>query len=280
MKVIKRIEELSEAIIRYKKLGKKIGFVPTMGYLHEGHLSLVKKAVRDNDIVVVSIFVNPAQFGPKEDFKHYPRNLKRDQKLLRSVKTDILFAPTVHEIYPPGFRHYLQPGPLARYLCGPKRPGHFRGVVTVVRRLFDLVKPDRAYFGEKDYQQVRIIEAMVKTHRLKVLIRTRPIVREKGGLAMSSRNRYLSAENRPRALSLYQSLKKAEKLILKGEKNPVVVKKSIGFVLKDKVDKIDYIAIADPKTLKPVKKIKLPVLIALACFISPTRLIDNLVIKR
>ncbi len=280
MKIIKNPKELNHIIMRLKKKNKRIGFVPTMGYLHEGHLSLVRRARKENDIVIVSIFVNPTQFGPKEDYKNYPRDLNQDKRLLAAKKVDYLFLPSRSLIYPKGFKNYINPGPLARHLCGLKRPGHFRGVVTVVNRLFEIVQPDRAYFGEKDYQQVKVVQDMVRTQNLDVTIKTCPIIREKDGLAMSSRNRYLSKKERIHAKSLYQSLVQAKKMIDSKETNPMRVKKMIEMILKPNVDKIDYIEIVNPQKLTSVRKIKLPILIALACFVGRTRLIDNMVIKR
>ena len=280
MKIIKNSNQLHEILGLLKKKGKTIGFVPTMGYLHEGHLSLVRQARSENDIVVVSIFVNPTQFGPKEDFKKYPRDFKRDRLLLSPEKVDYLFFPAQTSIYPNGFQGYIEPGPLARYLCGPKRPGHFRGVATVVYRLFEIVQPNRAYFGEKDFQQVKVIQAMVQKKKLRVRIKPCPIVREKDGLAMSSRNRYLSIVDRIRARAIFQSLNLAKKLIRAGKKNPKQLKQALCAYLKPYVDKIDYVEFMDPEKLVPLKRLDPPILIALACFVGPTRLIDNLVVKR
>ncbi len=279
MQLIKSARELTEYLSQARRSGKRIGFVPTMGYLHEGHLSLVRCARRKNDIVVVSIFVNPTQFGPREDFRHYPRNLSRDKKLLKSGRVDYLFVPSRSSIYPKGFKNFINSGPLARYLCGPKRPGHFRGVTTVVNRLFEIVKPHVAYFGEKDFQQARVIEETVRRLRLPVKIKTCPIVREADGLAMSSRNRYLSKRERISARSLYQSLLLAKQLIRSGERDTNRIKKAVRSVLTNHASKIDYIEVVDPKKLLPVKQIRRPVLIALACYLGSTRLIDNLLIK-
>lgn len=279
MKLIQSPSKLNQLVHQLKKMGKRIGFVPTMGYLHEGHLSLIKRAHHENDIVVVSIFVNPAQFGPKEDFKRYPRDLKRDKKLLQQVHVDYLFVPTARSVYPKGFQEFVNPGLLAQYLCGPKRPGHFRGVATVVNRLFQMVEPDAAYFGEKDYQQLRIIEEMVKRFRLPIAIKRCPLIRERDGFAMSSRNRYLSTKGRIQARALYQSLLKAHQLIRRGERNADKVKKEIRKFLKPYVTKIDYVEISDPSTLVSVNRIKSSILVALACFVGTTRLIDNKVIK-
>ena len=280
MKVLKSAKRLTSVIARFKKKGKRIGFVPTMGFLHEGHLSLVRKARRENDIVAVSIFVNPTQFGPHEDYRRYPRHRARDTRLLKREGVDYLFVPSRSSIYPSHFRDYVRPGPLARYLCGPKRPGHFRGVATVVKRLFDIVAPYAAYFGEKDYQQARIIESMVKRFQLPVRIKTSPIVREQDGLAMSSRNRYLSREERISARFLYQALLLARKLVRQqGVRDVRRVKQAVQNVLAPHVTKIDYVAIVHPQTLKPLKRVNHSALIALACYVGRTRLIDNMVVR-
>ena len=280
MQVIKSPKKLNLILEHLRQKGKRIGFVPTMGALHEGHLSLIRRAKDENDVVVVSIFVNPTQFGPKEDFKRYPRNLKRDQKLLKASRVDFLFAPSRTSVYPKRFKHFINPGPVARYLCGPKRPGHFRGVATVVSWLFEMVKPDRAYFGQKDYQQTRVIEEMVRRFRLPIRIKMCPTVREKDGLAMSSRNQYLTKKERTLAPSLYQSLLLAKGLIRAGERSSEKVKKAVRHNLMGRVTKIDYIEVVNPKTCAPVQLIRGGVLVALACFIGPTRLIDNLLIQR
>ena len=279
MKEVRNPEALTKWVKAQKKRSRSVGFVPTMGALHEGHLSLVRTAKKENDLAAVSIFVNPTQFGPKEDFKHYPRNLKRDEKLLKRENVDFLFAPSRTSIYPKRFRNFINPGPAARYLCGPKRPGHFRGVATVVNRLFEMAKPDRAYFGQKDYQQARIIEEMVRRLKLPVRIKICPIIREKDGFAMSSRNFYLSKKERTLAPSLYRALLLAKKLVRAGEHSSEKVKKAIRHRLIGRVTKIDYIEVVDPKTCAPVQSVRGPVLAALACFMGSTRLIDNLLIK-
>jgi len=247
MQLIKSTRELTGRLRSLRQSGKRIGFVPTMGCLHEGHLSLVSRARRENDIVVVSIFVNPTQFGPQEDFKRYPRNLKRDKQLLKAEGADYLFVPSCSSIYPKGFRNFINPGPLARYLCGPKRPGHFRGVATVVNRLFEIVKPHAAYFGEKDYQQVRIVEEMVRKLRLRVKIKTCPIIREADGLAMSSRNRYLSKRERISACAIYRSLLEVKHLIHAGERDAGKIKRAVRDLLASHVSKIDYVEVVDPR---------------------------------
>lgn len=280
MKIIKNPKQLSETINRLHQQGKRVGFVPTMGYLHEGHLSLVRRARRENDLVIVSVFVNPIQFGSKEDLKRYPRNLNRDKRLLSLEQVDYLFLPKKETIYPKAFQDYIHPGEIARRLCGAKRPGHFRGVATVVNRLFEIVHPDRAYFGQKDYQQIKVIQEMVRQRNWNVQIKTCPIVREKDGLAMSSRNAYLSKQERIRARAIYQSLFQAKKLIQLGETDASLVKKETQRYLKPYVSQVDYVDLVDPEKLQPVKRIRFPLLMAVACYVGRTRLIDNLLIKR
>src|SRR3989338_4091671 len=217
MKLISNLKQLSFEVKKIKKENKTIGLVPTMGYLHEGHLSLMRQAKRDCHISLVSIFVNPTQFGPKEDYKKYPRNLKRDLTLARSAGVDIVFSPSAEEIYPENYRTYVNVEKLTDGLCGASRPGHFRGVATIVTKLFNLVRPDIAYFGQKDAQQARVIEKMAEDLNTGIKIKVMPIVREAAGLAMSSRNVYLNKEERKEAIVLYQSLKLAKKMILSGE---------------------------------------------------------------
>ncbi len=277
MRVVKSVKEMQAISRSYCKTGKEVGFVPTMGYLHEGHLSLVRRAREKNDIVVVSIFVNPTQFGPNEDYERYPRDEERDRKLLIDEEVDYLFIPSVSEMYPEGFSTYVEVLGLTEGLCGAKRPGHFRGVATVVTKLLNIVQPTRAYFGEKDYQQLQVIKRLVKDLNIPVEIVGCPIVREKDGLAMSSRNTYLSPEERESALSLYRGLKLAEELFERGERNPEVIKEKVReFILSHPhVKKVDYVEIVDPENLKPVKEVKEGDVIALAVFVGNTRLIDN-----
>jgi len=281
MLVVDKIARLREEISKLRKEGKSIGFVPTMGYLHEGHLSLVRKAKEENDAVVVSIFVNPTQFAPGEDFERYPRDLERDKKLLVEEGVDILFLPTVEEMYPRGFSTYVEvTGLLTNTLCGAKRPGHFRGVTTVVSKLFNIVMPDRAYFGKKDYQQLKVIERMVKDLNFPIEIVGCPIIREGDGLAMSSRNVYLSPEERKAATVLYRSLLFAKKYFDSGRKDANLLKRKLEELINSEplVKKIDYVEIVDGETLEPVKQLYPGVLIALAVFIGKARLIDNWVI--
>ncbi len=280
MEVIKSISDMKEKSAFFKKKGETIGFVPTMGYLHEGHLSLVRLAKKRADRVVVSIFVNPLQFGPSEDYHVYPRDLERDFSLLEKEGVDVVFVPDDKEMYPPDYQTYVEVTRLTQGLCGAFRPGHFKGVTTVVLKLFNIVKPDIAVFGEKDYQQLKVIQQMVKDLNLDVEIIPHPIVREEAGLAMSSRNAYLSEEERHSAVALYQSLKMAERIIHDGERDAERVKTLIrDYLEKFPHNKVQYVEIVDPETLESVAEIKGPVLIALAVFVGKTRLIDNRLVK-
>ncbi|RUM42367.1 MAG: pantoate--beta-alanine ligase [Desulfurobacterium sp.] len=280
MRVVKSIKEMQSISESLRKTGKTIGFVPTMGYLHDGHMSLVECARRENDVVVMSIFVNPVQFAPGEDFERYPRDLERDRKIAQEKGVDYLFVPEVSEMYPPGYSTYVEVEGITEVLCGAKRPGHFRGVATVVTKLFNIVKPHRAYFGKKDFQQLKVIERLVKDLNFDVEVIGCPIVREKDGLAMSSRNVYLSPEERESATSLYRALKLAKELFEKGERDPEVIKSRMEELILSHphVKAIDYIEIVDPETFKPVDEIKEGTLIALAVFVGNARLIDNWVV--
>ncbi len=280
MRLFTQPQKLSKFLKSERRTGLKIGFVPTMGFLHQGHLSLVAKAKSENDVVVVSIFVNPAQFGPSEDFKRYPRDVAGDKKLLVDAGVDCLFVPTQKAVYPRGFQKLMSVGVLDQYLCGPKRPGHFRGVATVVKRLFEMIEPDKAYFGQKDYQQVKVVESLVKRFKFPIQIRVCPIMREKDGLAMSSRNVYLTSDERKRALALHQSLRLAKRMIQNGVTNVSEIRHKMKAVLSGKVNQIDYAEVADSETLKPLRRLKETMLIAIACFVGQTRLIDNLLVKR
>ncbi len=264
---------------RAKEQGKIIGFVPTMGYLHEGHLSLVEAARAKTDIVVVSIFVNPAQFGPKEDLSKYPRNFKRDKLLLSSFNVDVLFLPSSGAMYPKGFCSYVEVEGISNKLCGRARPGHFRGVATVVAKLFNVVSPDFAFFGEKDFQQQFIIKRMVKDLDLPVQVLTLPTIREFDGLAMSSRNKYLTPEQRRSAPRLYKALLLAREIARRGERSAAkLIAELIHYIKKDPNIKIEQIRVVDPHSLEELKKIKKPALVLLAAFIGKARLIDNLLI--
>lgn len=280
MKTIVRIPEMKEVARELRAQAKKIGFVPTMGFLHEGHLSLIRECQRAADATVVSIFVNPLQFGPKEDFKEYPRDLERDAGLLEAEGVDFLFYPEASEMYPKGFRTMVEVIGLQDKLCGRSRPGHFRGVCTVVLKLFHIVQPDIALFGQKDAQQALILQKMVKDLDLDVDIRVLPIVRESDGLALSSRNTYLDVKERQAALVLRKSLVEAERMFEAGERRAgVILAKMKELVSQEPLARIDYVEIVDLEELDPVETIDRDVLVALAVYIGRTRLIDNIVLK-
>lgn len=270
------LRELRAVLAAARREGKRIGLVPTMGALHEGHLSLVRAARAECDAVVVSIYVNPTQFGPTEDLAKYPRTLQADLDLLAGCGTDFVWAPADAEVYRPGHATWVEVGAVAEPLEGECRPGHFRGVATIVLKLFNAVQPDAAYFGQKDYQQAAVIRRMAADLDVPVEIRVCPIVREADGLAMSSRNRYLSQSARRRALVLWQSLQLAAGLVAGGERRAAVIAQRMREVILTAGDaRIDYIALVDPETLQPVETIARPILAALAVRIENTRLIDN-----
>ena len=277
MQVTKTIEETRKQIKAWKKEGKTIGLVPTMGFLHEGHASLIKKCREQNDIVVVSDFVNPTQFGPTEDLEAYPRDFERDSKLCESLGADLIFCPEPSEMYhdPHAF---VSIDTLSETLCGKTRPIHFKGVCTVVTKLFHIVAPDRAYFGQKDAQQLAVIRHMVSDLNFGIEIVGCPIIREEDGLAKSSRNTYLSPEERKAALVLSRSLKLGKKLIEDGEKDAKKVIAAIrGEIEKEPLAKIDYVEIVDWNTLEPVDSTEGEILTAMAVYIGKTRLIDNFI---
>jgi len=278
MRIVYEPHEMREIANKYREWGKTIGFVPTMGYLHKGHLSLVKESKKNNDITFVSIFVNPTQFAPNEDLDKYPRDIKRDEELLKSEGVDFLFYPTVENMYPNGFQTYVNVDNLTQMLEGASRPTHFRGVTTVVSKLFNITNPHRAYFGKKDAQQLIVIKKMVEDLNFDVEIVGLPIVRESDGLAMSSRNKYLSPKEREEAVCLYQSLQKAKELINNGVNDTETIKQEMHkIIVKYEIPKIDYISINSLSELKELKKIeKDNTLISLAVFVGKTRLIDNL----
>jgi pantoate--beta-alanine ligase len=253
-----------------------VGLVPTMGFLHEGHLSLVRRARADCDTVAVSIFVNPEQFGPGEDLDRYPRDEKRDLALLRTEGTDIVFMPPAEEVYPPGFDDWVEVrGPITERLEGEHRPGHFRGVATVVARLFRIVRPDLAYFGDKDAQQLRVIRCLTHDLGLPVDVVGLPIVREPDGLAMSSRNAYLSSDDRARALSLSRALREAKRAFGAGERHAGVIRDAARHTLEAAGVGVDYVSVADEATLEEIETIDRPALLLLAARVGATRLIDN-----
>ncbi|SHE85342.1 pantothenate synthetase [Marinitoga hydrogenitolerans DSM 16785] len=279
MELIENINKMKEIRNKLIKEGKSIGFVPTMGYLHKGHLSLVEQARKDNDIVVVSIFVNPTQFGPNEDFDRYPRDLNRDMDLLKPFNVDYIFHPLVEEMYARDYSTYVEEVKLTKVLCGKSRPGHFKGVTTIVSKLFNIVRPTRAYFGQKDAQQFRVLRKMVDDLNMDVEMVEMPIIREKDGLAMSSRNIYLNNEERLQALALNKSLKRAKELFENGERDVNKIKNEMKKIFDENpLVKIDYIEIVDEYSLENVEKIEGKVLVAVAAFVGKARLIDNIIL--
>ncbi len=280
MKSVDSISRMSTLAKMLRKEGKTIGFVPTMGYLHDGHLSLVKAAKKHTDVVVMSVFVNPLQFGPKEDFERYPRNFKRDEQLAGDAGVDVIFYPSVKDMYRDGYATFVAVERLTEGLCGASRPGHFRGVTTVVAKLFGIVRPDVAYFGQKDAQQAAVIRKMAQDLNMGDEIKVMPIIRDKDGLAMSSRNTYLSETERKDALALCQSLKKAESLIAGGETDARRIIKMIRDTVASKPSvKIEYVSIVDAKELVELETITKEALIAVAAHVGKTRLIDNIIVK-
>lgn len=278
-KLVNTVETLRAEIAALRRAGKKIGLVPTMGALHAGHLSLVRAAKAECDVVVVSIYVNPSQFGPAEDFSKYPRTLDADVALLTDCVTDLVFAPANDEVYRAGHATWVDVESVTGPLEGVCRPGHFRGVATIVLKLLNMVQPDVAYFGQKDFQQALVIRRMVADLDVPVEIRVCPIVREADGLAMSSRNRYLSPAARQRALVLSQSLRLAGKLVDEGERRAAAIAERMTALIQTADDaRIDYVAIVDPDTLQPLEQITGPTLAALAVKIENTRLIDNCIL--
>jgi len=279
VRLITSVWAMKSAASRLRAEGRTIGLVPTMGFLHEGHLSLVRASKRAADVTVVSVFVNPAQFGPREDLKTYPRDLKRDARLLRAEGADILFHPRAEELYPPGYRTHIEVHGLQNRLCGASRPIHFRGVCTIVLKLFHIVRPDRAFFGQKDAQQAVIVRRMAGDLDLDVRIEVRPIVREPDGLALSSRNAYLSPAERRAALVLTRGLEEAKIMVGRGEKRSAAVLARIRRrVAAEPLARLDYAAVVDPEDLEPLSVIDGRALIALAVFIGRTRLIDNVTV--
>lgn len=280
MKIVKTINEVREIISEWKLSGYKIGLVPTMGYLHEGHQSLISRSL-ENDKTVVSIFVNPIQFGPNEDYDAYPRDLESDAEKCRKSGADLIFAPDASEMYENDFSTFVDMSGPTDELCGIKRPGHFKGVCTVVSKLFNIVTPDRAYFGQKDAQQLAVIKRMVRDLSFGIEIIGCPIVREEDGLAKSSRNTYLNAEERKAAVIISKALKAGRSMIIEGETD---ASKIVSFI-KSKIEteplaKIDYVKAVDANSIKPIEEIKGKILIAAAVYFGKTRLIDNFIIER
>ncbi|MBN2409645.1 MAG: pantoate--beta-alanine ligase [Candidatus Aminicenantes bacterium] len=279
MKKIAAVERMKAAAGEIKTQGRILGFVPTMGYLHEGHLSLVRESLKKADATVVSIFVNPLQFGPREDFRRYPRDPERDEALLEEAGVDILFHPADLDMVPDGFRTTVEVSGLQDKLCGRSRPGHFKGVATVVLKLFNIVRPDYAFFGQKDAQQAIILRRMTKDLDLDTKIEIRPIVREEDGLALSSRNMYLNPEERRAALVLFRSLKKAHAMWAAGEREAGSIRgEMLRLIGSEPLARVDYVEIVDSDTLETVDRINGKTLVAVAVLIGNTRLIDNTIL--
>ncbi len=281
METISSIQEMNARSLEALKRGISIGFAPTMGFLHEGHLSLFKRCREENDLVVASIFVNPIQFGPNEDLARYPKDLEGDKAKLESEDVDILFLPDQDELYPSGFKTKVTVGKISEKLCGQSRPALFDGAATIVLKLLNIIRPQKAYFGEKDWQQLEVISTMVKDLNLDTEIERVPIFRENDGLAMSSRNSYLSELERKSALSLNKALTKAKSLVLQGENDAVLIKKEIETIISSEpATKIDYISVCDPSTFVEQREINQKTLIALAVNVGAARLIDNCIVER
>jgi len=281
MKICNSVEEMRAALRHAKGSTQRIGFVATMGALHEGHLSLVRAAKAQADVVVASIFVNPTQFGPNEDFSRYPRTFESDCQMLNQEGVDLLFAPSVEDMYPTGAVTYVTVEDLSERLCGKSRPGHFRGVTTVVSKLFNIIGPDLAFFGQKDAAQAAIIRRMVRDLNFPVEVVVSPIVREPDGLAMSSRNAYLDAGQRKSALVLSRALSRVKAAFDKGEQTAAkLIDVGIRVLKSEPGAQLDYLEIVDPETLEPVEFVRGSALVAVAAFVGTTRLIDNVVLQK
>lgn len=279
MRIIKTVKEMKAVSSRIRKEGRIIGFVPTMGALHEGHLSLIKEARRVSDVVAVSIFVNPTQFGPEEDYKGYPREPEGDRKQCKEAGVDLLFVPSVEEMYPHGFLTSVTVAGITDVLCGPLRPGHFRGVTTIVATLFHVMQPQKIFLGQKDYQQAVVIKRMVEDLNMAVEIVVLPTVRETDGLAMSSRNSHLSHRERQAASVLFRALQTAHDMISKGERRASGVKEEMRKMIRtETLVKVEYLSLCHPETLQEVEGISGTVVIALAAWVGKTRLIDNIIV--
>jgi pantoate--beta-alanine ligase len=278
MLTFRTIKSLTHCLRGYRTSGLRVGFVPTMGFLHEGHRALISESVARCDITVVSIFVNPTQFGPNEDLDRYPRALDQDHELCRTAGVSLIFVPDADEIYPPGFQTFVEPGPIAEPLCGVFRPGHFRGVATVVTKLFNIVQPDVAFFGQKDFQQCAVIRQMVRDLDLPVEIVTVPTVREPDGLALSSRNSYLSPADRERARCLSQGLLAAHAAFEQGERDSQrLVETARAHVTE--ADQLQYLELRDANTLEAITGlVEQPAALCVAAYVGPTRLIDNVLL--
>ncbi|NTU47538.1 MAG: pantoate--beta-alanine ligase [Syntrophobacteraceae bacterium] len=279
MRIIEGVTEMQQQADAWRRENRRIALVPTMGYFHEGHLTLMRAVRNHGDVLVISIFVNPAQFGPNEDLDRYPRDLERDLRLARELGVDVAFVPRTQEIYPDGYQTFVEVKEITQVLCGKSRPVFFRGVATVVAKLFNIVKPHAAIFGEKDFQQLMTIRRMVADLNMDVEILGHPTVREADGLAMSSRNAYLSPDQRVAARRLSQSLKEAQVLVDKGERRADAIMNRVREVLAEGDDvRIDYAELRDPQTFEEVSQVSAPTLLALAVFVGMARLIDNCVL--
>ncbi|HOV87854.1 MAG TPA: pantoate--beta-alanine ligase [Syntrophobacteraceae bacterium] len=280
MRIIELVSEMQQLADQWRRQGKRIGFIPTMGFLHEGHLALMREAKNRADVVAVSVFVNPTQFGPNEDFERYPRDMQRDVRLCTDVGVDVIFAPSVPEMYPEGFQTGIEVSKVTIPLCGRSRPGHFVGVATVVTKLFNSVKPHLAIFGQKDYQQWVVIRRMVQDLNMDIEVVGHPTVREPDGLAMSSRNSYLSPDERQVALRLSRSLKAAQDLVDRGETGGEVILEKVRDILDSGGGlRIDYVQLCHPDTLEEAPRVDEPAVLLLAAFVGKTRLIDNCVLR-
>jgi pantoate--beta-alanine ligase len=279
MRIVRTIPEIRMALKALREGGQRIGFVPTMGYLHEGHAALIKQSTARCNSTVVSVFINPTQFGPNEDLARYPRDLERDQNLCLKLGVDVLFLPEAAEIFPTGFSTFVEPGPLAEILCGQFRPGHFRGVATVVAKLFNIVQPDLAFFGQKDLQQIAVIRRMIRDLNMPVDIVAAPTMREPDGLAMSSRNSYLSPEDRRRALCLHKGLTAAGDAFQKGERRVATL---VGLARKQlaSADEVQYCELVDAYTMEALGgEVTRTSALCVAAIVGRTRLIDNIVLS-
>lgn len=278
MRIVRTISEIRMALKALREGGHRIGFVPTMGYLHEGHAALIKQSTARCNSTVVSVFVNPTQFGPNEDLARYPRDLDRDQNLCLKLGVDVLFLPEVSEIFPTGFSTFVEPGPLSGFLCGQFRPGHFRGVATIVAKLFNIVQPDLAFFGQKDLQQIAVIRRMIKDLNMAVDIVGVPTVREADGLAMSSRNSYLGPEERRRALGLHRGLTAASAAFQQGERQAAALT-ALARACLEEVDEIQYCELVDAHTMETLEgEVRRAAALCVAALVGKTRLIDNILL--
>ena len=282
MELVTTVRDVSATLSQHRAAGKSIGLVPTMGSFHEGHLTLMRRARERDGVVVVSLFVNPTQFGPAEDYAQYPRDLDRDSCMAADVGVDVLFTPSVDEMYAPGDSTFVEvTGELTARLCGAYRPGHFRGVTTVVAKLFNIVQPDRAYFGEKDYQQLLVVQRMARDLGFPLEIVPVPTVREPDGVAMSSRNTRLGPRERTAATALYRSLLKAQELAAAGLRDGEGILSAVReSIAQEPLVKLQYVELVDPDTLAPVERVDGPALLALAAYVGGIRLIDNMILSR